>query len=74
MIELTPKQAEAVAASAETPPQVFDPTTRTAYVLVRREVYERLRDEYDDSPWTDEEMGRLAAETGELLDSFGKGT
>ncbi len=34
---------------------------------------ERLtQDEYDSSPWTDEETALLAAEAGETLDSFGK--
>jgi hypothetical protein len=46
-----------------------DPTTKTSYVLLRREVYERLAGEaYDDSPWTDEEMDLLAADVGALLD------
>ena len=42
MIELTAKQVEAVAASAETPPTLIDPSTQTAYVLVRKELYEQL--------------------------------
>src|SRR5271155_4970755 len=71
MIELTEQQSSAVAASGDVPQVVMDPKTRTAYVLVRREVYERLKDDYDDSPWTDDEMGLLAAEAGDLLDSFG---
>ena len=73
MIELTEQQAKAVAASPETPPTLVDPNTKTAYVLVRRDVYDRLvREEYDDSPWTEDEMAALAAEAGDMLDSFGK--
>jgi len=37
-------------------------------VLVRADVYERLRGpSYDDSPWTDEEMDLLAAEDADSL-------
>jgi len=48
----------------------LDPATGQVYVLVRREVYEQLQEEYDDSPWTDEEMEALAWEAGELLDRY----
>ncbi len=65
MIELTEQQAQAIADAGETPPVIVDPRTRTAYVLVRKEVYERLA--YDDSPWTDEERDLLRAETVEAL-------
>lgn len=41
MIELTEAQWQALA--AESPPTVINPQTKTAYVLVRREVYERLK-------------------------------
>ncbi len=67
MIELTEQQAQAIAASVETPPVVQDPKTKTCYVLLRQEVYEQLTSEqYDDSPWTDEEMELLAWEAGKL--------
>jgi hypothetical protein len=48
MIELTEEQRSAVAASAETPPRVIDPATRETYVLLRAEVYERLKGILDD--------------------------
>ena len=71
MIELTEQQAQAIAVSGDTPPVVVDPKTKTSYVLLRQEVYEQLAsEEYDDSPWTDEEMALLAAEAGEMLDSL----
>jgi hypothetical protein len=67
MIELTEQQAQALAGSREAPPVVVDPTTKTAYVLLRQEEYEKiLSEEYDDSPWTDEEMELLAWEAGKL--------
>jgi hypothetical protein len=69
MIELTEQQARALAASPEKPLTVVDPTTQTAYVLLRKEEFERLADsDYDDSPWTDEEMDLLAAEVDAMLD------
>jgi hypothetical protein len=65
MIELTEQQAQAIAAAGNTPPIVVDPKTKTSYVLVRQDLFERLADQaYDDSPWTDEEMELLAWEAG----------
>jgi hypothetical protein len=69
MIQLTKQQIQAVAAAGTTPAVVVDPTTRTSYVLVRQEVYDRLtRHEYDDTPWTDAERDLLAAEVDRMLD------
>jgi hypothetical protein len=65
MIQLTPQQVEAVAAGAGVPPTLIDPNTQTAYVLVRKDLYEQLlAEEYDDSPWTPEERDMLAWEAG----------
>ena len=65
MIELTEQQSQAVAAAGNTPPVLVDPKTKTSYVLVRQDLYERLADHaYDDSRWTDEEMELLAWEAG----------
>jgi hypothetical protein len=52
MIELTPAQRQALATTQESPPTVLDSETQTVYVLIPREVYERLKalvatDEYD---------------------------
>src|SRR3954451_24045731 len=71
MIELTPEQAQAVE-EARDALLFVDPRTNTAYVLIRQEVYERLKDLYDDSPWTDEEMDLLHEEAAEMADHFGK--
>jgi hypothetical protein len=71
MIELTEEQRRAVQARSGRPLPMVDPETQQAFVLVRAEDFEKMLD-YDDSPWTDEEMDQLAAEAGEMLDSFGK--
>ncbi|MCI0461757.1 MAG: hypothetical protein L0Z62_32810 [Gemmataceae bacterium] len=42
MIELTETQSQALAVPGATP-EVFDPRTQARYVLVRAEVFERLR-------------------------------
>jgi hypothetical protein len=42
-IELTDQQRQAVAAAGDAPPSVVDPVTKAAYVLVRAEVYERVK-------------------------------
>jgi len=47
MIELTPQQQVAVASNDEAPPCVLDPGTNTKYVLVRAEVYDRIREILD---------------------------
>jgi hypothetical protein len=40
----------------------------TDLVVVRADVFERLRElVYDDGPWTDEEIDRLAAEDADAL-------
>ena len=66
MIELTEQQIQAVGAAGTTPPVVVDPKTNTPYVLLRQDVYEQLKrdEDYDDSPWTEEEMELLAWEAG----------
>lgn len=61
MIELTEEQSREL---QQPEPVAIDPQTRQTYVLVRKEVYERLKELYDDSPWTEEEMDALAWEAG----------
>jgi hypothetical protein len=64
-IELTEEQAQALVASGEVPPILVDPKTQTDYVLIRKDLYERLtQEEYDDSPWTADERDALAWEAG----------
>jgi hypothetical protein len=71
MIELTEQQRQALREHSGEPLRLMDPTTQQTFVLIPQEVYERLKP-YDDSPWTAEEMDLLAAEAGEMLDSFRK--
>ena len=63
MIELTEQQVQALEHPDVTPPRVVNPRTQEAFVLLRVDEYERLKDdEYDDSPWTREELEALAWE------------
>jgi alpha-D-ribose 1-methylphosphonate 5-phosphate C-P lyase len=66
MIELTEQQIEALEIPQATPLQMLNPRTSETFVLVRADEYQRLKDdEYDDSPWTREEVEALAWEAGE---------
>jgi hypothetical protein len=68
MIELSKELRDAVKSHPQGPLRLVDPTTQEAFVLLRAEDYKRLTEgEYDDSPWTDEEMDRLAAEDADVL-------
>ena len=63
MIELTEQQLRALEHADATPPRVVNPRTKETFVLLRVDEYERLKDkEYDDSPWTREELEALAWE------------
>jgi prevent-host-death family protein len=63
VIELTDQQVEVLERAEATPPRVVNPRTRETFVLLRVDEYERLKeDEYDDSPWTREELQALAWE------------
>lgn len=64
MIELTEQQIQALEHPDATPPRVVNPQTKETFVLLRVDEYERLREEYDDSPWTREELQSLAWEAG----------
>ena len=66
MIELTDQQVEALEHAEATPPRVVNPRTKETFVLLRVEEYERLKEEeYDDSPWTREELQALAWDVAE---------
>ena len=63
MIELTEQQVEALEQATSTPPRLVHPRTNKMFVLLPVEEYERLmEEEYDDSPWTREELQALAWE------------
>ena len=66
MIELTEQQIQALSDSDAQAPRLVNPRTQETFVLLRLEDYERLKDDdYDDSPWTREELEGLAWELGE---------
>jgi hypothetical protein len=62
MIELTEQQVKALEHSDSTPPRVVNPRTKETFVLLRVDEYERVKADYDDSPWTREELQALAWE------------
>jgi hypothetical protein len=63
MIELTDEQRDAV----QNGEAIRVRENGHEFVLLRSDVYDRLlQEEYDDSPWTDEEMELLAWEAGKM--------
>src|SRR3954452_18426953 len=69
MIELTEQQMQALDNTESTPPRIVNPRTKETFVLLRVDEYKRLKDnEYDDSPWTREELQALAWEAGKQAD------
>ena len=62
MIELTDQQVQGLEHGHITPPRVVNPRTNETFVLLPVDEYERLKEEYDDSPWTREELQALAWE------------
>ena len=60
MIELTEQQVRALEDPEVIPPRVVNPKTKETFVLLRVDEYERLKEDYDDSPWTREELEALA--------------
>jgi PHD/YefM family antitoxin component YafN of YafNO toxin-antitoxin module len=65
MIELTEQQVDALESTEGTPLRLVNPRTEATYVLLPADEYERLKEqEYDDSPWTEEELQALAWEAG----------
>lgn len=63
MIELTEQQVQALENPETTPPRLVNPRTKEVFVLLRLDDFKRLKeDEYDDSPWTREELQALAWE------------
>ncbi len=68
MIELTEQQLQAIESSDATSPRLVNPRTKETFVLLRLDEYERLKEgEYDDSPWTREELQTLAWEAGKYV-------
>jgi hypothetical protein len=67
MIELTEEQRRAVRDRAGQPLPMIDPLTGETFLLMQRDLYDRLT-EYDDNPWTDAERDALAVEVDAMLD------
>jgi hypothetical protein len=65
-IELTDDQVRALSRPHPNPPEVLNPRTKEAFVLLRIDQYKKLTGElYDDSPWTREELESVAGQTAE---------
>lgn len=63
MIELTEQQWQSLAHADAIPPRIVNPKTNETFVLLRVEEFESLKaKDYDDSPWTREELEALAWE------------
>ena len=63
MIELSQQQADALERAVRTPLRLVNPRTQGIYVLLSADEYERLKgDEYDDTPWTRDELQAAAWE------------
>ena len=65
MIELTDDQIRLLNTPDGAPPRARNPKTNETFVVLPVQEYQRLTaKDYDDSPWTREELEALAWETG----------
>ena len=65
MIALIDQQLQALETAETSPARVVNPRTQETFVLLPEAEYQRLKEqEYDDSPWTKEELQALAWEAG----------
>jgi hypothetical protein len=67
MIELTDQQMHALENAEVTPPLLVNPRTKETFVLLRVDEYERLTEDYDDNPWTRQELQSLAWAAGKHI-------
>lgn len=79
MIQLTEEQADAVEQAGKSPVTVRDPKTNASYVLVRKEVFKRMRLVFDDETLDSGQVAALIEKTmreyedgDPLLDSYQK--
>lgn len=74
MIELTEQQIADMDRTSEQPLQLVNPRTNERFVLFRTEEYDRLKEAYDDSPRTRDELQAVAWErierSGESFDEY----
>lgn len=69
MIELNDELRQIVNATPDEPVELVDPITKQTFVLLKTEVYDRLKElQYDDSPWTAAEMSAMAGMAFSKLD------
>ena len=65
MLELTDQQQKELEHPQNTPPTILNPSTRETFVLLPVDEYKRLKEEeYDDGPWTPQELLATAWEAG----------
>jgi hypothetical protein len=65
VIELTEQQVNALESTDNAPLRMVNPRTKETYVLLPADEYERGKEvEYDDTPWTKDELQALAWEAG----------
>jgi hypothetical protein len=68
MIELTKRRLDALGDTRGVPLRLLNPRRKDTYVLLPADEYERLKqDEYDDTPWTKEEIQALAWDAGTAI-------
>lgn len=66
MIELTEEQLQALSKPHSSPPQLLNPRSNEAFVLLRIDEYKQLTAAaYDDSPWTRDELAAASWKTAE---------
>ena len=66
MIELTEEQVQELSEPHSSPPQLLNPRTNEAFVLLPVDEYKQLTAvQYDDSPWTRDELQAVAAATAD---------
>jgi hypothetical protein len=65
MVSLPTELRDALAAAGEGPVRLTDPETRTEYVLLPAERYDRLVTDFDDDPLTDADRLHLIRHAGE---------
>jgi hypothetical protein len=69
VIELNEELRQVVNARPGEPVELVDPITKQTFVLLKTEVYDRLKElRYDDSPWTSVEMSAMAGMAFSKLD------
>lgn len=64
MIRLTEQQCQELSGENVTPPRALNPQTNAEFVLVRADLYEKIRALFEDVPITQDEETALLREAG----------